>query len=81
MGMSLFQTQQSNKGGFRNADVVSEVKKLINNKDSGAVVRLMCQRNPQFAQFVNECKGMNINQICEKYNLDYNAVCDILKGR
>lgn len=34
----------------------------------------MMRTNPQFAQFVNQCRGKSIEQIAREYNVDLNVL-------
>ena len=46
----------------------------IPNVSTESIFNMMMKMNPQFAKFVNDTKGMTIQQIADKYKIDLNAI-------
>lgn len=56
------------------AQTVSGIMNMVRGKDPNAVVNMMMQKNPQFAQFVRENQGLSEEQIAAKYGFDYGMI-------
>lgn len=58
---------------------ISNLKKLLRDKDPNAVVQMLAQKNPQFAQFLSDSKGKTPQQIASEYGLDWNEVQNLMR--
>lgn len=58
---------------------VSSLKKAMSGKDPNAIMSMMAQQNPQFAQFVQANKGKSPEQIAKENGLDWNMVKSLLR--
>lgn len=71
MGMSLFQTQPKTQSNSL-LGKISHIKSLLKGGNKQTVFNDMMSNNPQFAQFVKNCEGKSIEQICADYGINYN---------
>lgn len=46
---------------------VNAVKRQIGNQDPAAVLRQLCQQDPQVQSFVNQLRGMNPMQLAAQF--------------
>lgn len=58
---------------------VSNIKRLMQGRDPNAMVQMLSQNNPQFAQFIKDNEGKSPEQIASDYGLDWNMVQSFLK--
>ena len=64
-------------GGSQNVSMmntVQDIMKMAQGKDPNAIVNMMMQRNPQFAQFMRDHQGQTPEQVAAQYGLDYNQI-------
>lgn len=57
---------------------IQNLMKLMQGKDPNAVMGLLAQRNPQFAKFMEECKGKTPEQVAQQYGIDPNVLHQFL---
>lgn len=58
---------------------LSELKQLLQGNDPKEVAMRLAQRNPAFAQFVQENKDKTVEQIASDYGVDINLIKNFLK--
>lgn len=61
------------------ARTVSDLRRMMSGRDPNAVMRMMAQRNPQFAQFLRDNQGKSPQQIAQSYGLDWDMVRQFLR--
>ena len=74
MSSSLFGNSASQTGQSSNPNLfqqINRLKQMLHGQNPNAVMEMMAQKNPQFAQFVSECRGMTPEQICQKYGVNW----------
>ena len=59
--------------------MVNGIKQMMNGKNPDTVMNLFAQKNPQFAQFLQDNQGKSPEQIARDYGLDWNMVQNFLK--
>ena len=52
---------------------------IMKGKDPNAVMNMMAQKNPQFRQFMEDCKGKTMEQVAQEYGIDPNLIKQFLK--
>ena len=57
---------------------IGQLKQMFGG-DPSAVVRMLSQKNPQFAQFVKENEGKSPEQIAKDYGIDWNQIQQLMK--
>lgn len=70
---------QSLMGGNNVLSQISSIKQMLSGQNPNAVMQLLAQNNPQFAQFVSANQGKSAQQIAQENGLDWNLVQSILK--
>lgn len=80
MGASIFNMlgAANNVSGLVNQ--VQQIKGILGANNPEQVALNLMQRNPQFSQFVNQCKGKSVDEICSMYGLDASQIKSALKG-
>ena len=59
--------------------MVNGIKQMMNGQSPDTVMKLFAQKNPQFAQFLQDNQGKSPQQIAQDYGLDWNMVQGFLK--
>ena len=59
--------------------MVNGIKQMMNGQNPDTVMKLFAQKNPQFAQFLQDNQGKSPQQIAQDYGLDWNMVQGFLK--
>ena len=59
--------------------MVNGIKQMMNGQNPDTVMKLFSQKNPQFAQFLQDNQGKSPQQIAQDYGLDWNMVQSFLK--
>ena len=59
--------------------MVNGIKQMMNGQNPDTVMKLFAQKNPQFAQFLQDNQGKSPQQIAKDYGLDWNMVQNFLK--
>ena len=62
---------------MNNGMQILQLLSAIKNPDT--MYQNMMQNNPQFKQFVEATKGMNAEDIANKYGIDFSAIKSLLK--
>ena len=68
-------------GGGPNTSMMQTVSGIMNmakGKDPDAIVRMMEQKNPQFAQFMQQNRGKTPQQVAAEYGLDFNQIMSMM---
>jgi 3-oxoacyl-[acyl-carrier-protein] synthase III len=55
------------------------LKKMLSGQNPAQYAQMLAQRNPQFAQFVQQCQGKSAQQIVQEHGLDWSEVEQLLK--
>lgn len=57
-------------GVTRNRMPLNEIMQIINNiNDPEALYKQMYESNPEFKKFIDDTKGMSVEDIAKKYNV------------
>lgn len=56
-----------------------KIMNMVRGKDPNAVMGMLAQKNPQFRQFMESCKGKTPEQVAQEYGVDLSAVKQFLK--
>lgn len=67
MSSSLFGKSQQQGQRSDLISAVNEVKRQIGNQDPAAVLRQLCQQDPQVRSFVQSVQGMDPMQLAFKF--------------
>ena len=59
--------------------MVNGIKQMMDGQNPDTVMKLFSQKNPQFAQFLQDNQGKSPQQIAQEYGLDWNMVHGFLK--
>ena len=59
--------------------MVNGIKQMMNGKNPDTVMKLFAQKNPQFAQFLQDNQGKSPQQIAQDYGLDWGMIQGFLK--
>lgn len=57
---------------------IGQLRQLAGDNPNAAI-HMLSQRNPQFAQFLQQNKGKSPEQIAKDYGIDWNMVQSIMK--
>ena len=66
-------------GGNNALNSIANIKRMMNGRDPNAVIQMMAQKNPQFAQFLQQNRGKTPEQIAKEYGLDWDMVKNFMK--
>lgn len=71
---------QKMMGSQLNNDInnISKIKNMFGGNPNIAMNQMM-NNNPQFRQFVNDNRGLSVNQIAQKYGVDMNKLNQLLR--
>ena len=58
---------------------INNMRKMMNGNDPNAVMQMMAQRNPQFAQFLQQNRGKTPEQVAKEYGIDWGMVKNLMK--
>lgn len=58
---------------------IMKIMSMVRGKDPNAVMGMLAQKNPQFRQFMESCKGKTPEQVAQEYGVDLSAVKQFLK--
>lgn len=58
---------------------ILQIMSMLRGKDPNAVMQLLAQKNPQFAQFMKSCQGKTPKQVAQEYGVDIEQIRGILK--
>lgn len=78
MSNPLFSAAQQGGGTISNVQAVRQLMASLQGQDPNKVIPLLAQRNPQFAQFAQQCKGKTPEQVAAQYGIDLNMLKSIL---
>ena len=59
--------------------MVNGIKQMMNGQNPDTVMKLFAQKNPQFAQFLQDNHGKSPQQIAQDYGLDWGMIQGFLK--
>ena len=59
--------------------MVNGIKQMMNGQNPDTVMKLFAQKNPQFAQFLQDNHGKSPQQIAQEYGLDWGMLQGFLK--
>lgn len=72
----LLQTITASQASMGN---IMSIVKMLQGKDPNAVMNMLAQRNPQFRQFAEKCKGKTPEQVAQEYGVDITALKQMLR--
>ena len=58
---------------------MNAIKSLMSCRNPQDVMQMMIKNDPRFSQFVNENKGLNPEQIAQKYGINFEQVKQMMK--
>ena len=58
---------------------MNAIKSLMRCRNPQDVMKMMIKNDPRFSQFINENKGLNPEQIAQKYGIDFEQVKQMMK--
>ena len=56
-----------------------KIMNMVRGKDPNAVMGMLAQKNPQFRQFMESCRGKTPEQVAKEYGVDLSAVRQFLR--
>ena len=59
--------------------MISQIKHMMNGQNPQAFARMLANKNPQFAQFLQENKGKSPEQIAQEHGLDFSQIKNFMK--
>lgn len=81
MAGSIFNYLNSGNKANGLVQQVNQIKSLLRGNNAEQVAMNLMQRNPQFNQFLNQCKGKSVEEICSMYGLDIDSVKSALSSK
>ena len=63
---------QKAAGGTNPVAMIAQLISVLKGKDPEKLIPMLMQRNPQFAQFVQSCKGKTPEQVAAEHGIDLN---------
>lgn len=58
---------------------INAIKSLMSCRNPQDVMQMMIKNDPRFSQFINENKGLNPEQIAQKYGINFEQVKQMMK--
>lgn len=58
---------------------ISQLKQMLSGQNPQAVMQMFAQKNPQFAQFIQQWGGKSPQEICAAYGVDWSEIESLLK--
>lgn len=58
---------------------MNAIKSLMSCRNPQDVMQMMIKNDPRFSQFINENKGLNPEQIAQKYGINFEQVKQMMK--
>lgn len=58
---------------------INAIKSLMSCRNPQCVMQMMIKNDPRFSQFINENKGLNPEQIAQKYDINFEQVKQMMK--
>ena len=59
--------------------MISQIKHMMNGQNPQDFARMLANKNPQFAQFLQENKGKSPEQIAQEHGLDFSQIKNFMK--
>lgn len=59
--------------------MISQIKQMMNGQNPQAFAHMLAQKNPQFAQFLQENQGKSPEQIAQEHGLDFSQIKNFMK--
>ena len=59
--------------------MISQIKQAMNGQNPQAFARMLAQKNPQFAQFLQENQGKSPEQIARENGIDISQIRKFMK--
>lgn len=58
---------------------LSQLVSMLKGMNPNTAMNMMMQNNPQFAQFMEQCKGKTPEEVAQAYGVDLNTLRNLLK--
>lgn len=58
---------------------ILQLLSMLRGKNPAAVMQLMAQQNPQFAEFARHCQGKTMEQVAQEYGVDLSQLRGLMK--
>ena len=58
---------------------IMKIMSMVRGKDPNAVMGMLAQKNPQFRQFMEECRGKTPEQVAQEYGVDLSTIRQFLR--
>lgn len=58
---------------------INAIKSLMSCRNPQDVMQMMLKNDPRFSKFINENKGLNPEQIAQKYGINFEQVKQMMK--
>jgi hypothetical protein len=65
-------------GGNNPLAQIAQLKQMLTRQNPEAFAQALAQRNPQFAQFVQQNKGKTAEQVAKENGLDWSQIQSLL---
>lgn len=75
----LFDTMPQAMGQNNPLAMISQIKQMMNGQNPQAFARMLANKNPQFAQFLQENKGKSPEQIARENGIDISQIRKFMK--
>lgn len=69
--------QQAAQGGPSKIQAIRQMMGALRGQDPNKIIPLLMQKNPQFAQFAQQCRGKTPAQVAAQYGInldDYKGI-------
>lgn len=60
-------------------NVISRISGMMQGKDPRMIYNMMMQKNPQFANFVNQNMGKSAEQIAQENGIDFSLIKQFMR--
>lgn len=59
--------------------MISQIKQMMNGQNPQTFARMLAQKNPKFAQFLQENQGKSPEQIAQEHGIDFSQIKNFMK--
>ena len=66
-------------GGSPGGMNILQLMSMFRGKNPAAIMQLMAQKNPQFAEFARHCQGKTMEQVAQEYGIDLSQLRGLMK--
>ena len=75
----LFAAMSGGNNMFSAMQNARNMVSMFRGQNPAAVMQMMAQRNPQFAQFMQSCQGKTPEQVCQEYGVDIEQLRQMMR--